>query len=118
MRNAKSARKRPKQPVVHRVLHKHFRKFFNPLPVVLLPVPVAVLLYPKVRANLTSQQQQVRGPRPTKMLKMAKKVLAPELRVKMRILLPRLTQKLMINHLSLEEAPRVVLPEAKTPKVM
>ncbi len=82
------------------------------------PVPVAVLLYPKVRANLTSQQQQVRGPRPTKMLKMAKKVPAPELRVKMRILLPRLTQKLMINHLSLEEAPRVVLPEAKTPKVM
>lgn len=66
----------------------------------------------KVRANQIRLPQQKQGRKPTKMLKKAKTVtvLAPDPKVRKKMLLPRLTQKLMKIHLSLVEAAKENLP--------
>ena len=112
MKNVRNVRKRPKQPVVHQALPRHFPKCCSPLPVALLSVQAAVLLCLKVRANRIRLPQQKQGRKPTKMLKKAKTVtvLAPDPKVRKKMLLPRLTQKLMKIHLSLVEAAKENLP--------
>ena len=105
MRNARSVRKRPKQLVVLQALHRPYPRSCSPLPAVPPPVLVVVLLCLMARVNQNHLQRQKHVRKLTKMLKTAKtvRVLVLDLKVKMRILLLRLTRKLMKIHLSLVE---------------